>query len=76
MKIGFEGGACMFSLEENGEPPDSAPSITFKGLGLGTPLGMFPYEIFPASSDFDARFDAALSSFDLSPFRNRRIDLG
>ncbi len=74
IEVGIEGGACMVSLEDNGDLPKSAPNTTFKGLGLGTPLGMSPYELFPISSDFDASLNAAVASFDYTPFRNRRVD--
>jgi hypothetical protein len=73
VKVGYEGGACMFSLEGDGNLPESA-NAEFKGLGLGTPLGMYPYEFFTVTSTFGPQLSGALGSFDYSPFRNRVVE--
>jgi|ERR1035438_434159 hypothetical protein len=74
LTVGYEGGACMLSLEREGELPQSSKNSDFKGLGLGTPLGIYPYELFTVTSDFGPQLRAALGSFDYSPFRDRKID--
>lgn len=48
-RVGLEGGACMFSFEANGDLPEELDS-RFKGLGLGVPVGMFPYSLWISST--------------------------
>ena len=47
LTVGPEGGACMFSLESKGELPYPMNNKKFRGLGLGLPIGMFPYSLMP-----------------------------
>jgi hypothetical protein len=49
LTIGPEGGACMFSLETKGMLPYPMDNTKFRGLGVGIPVGMFPYSLMPAN---------------------------
>jgi hypothetical protein len=50
LTVGPEGGACMFSLEKKGELPYPLNNTKFRGLGVGVPVGMFPYSLIPGDS--------------------------
>lgn len=46
---GPEGGLAVFSFERNGDYPNSSdPYHKLKGLGVGKPLGRFPFSIWCA----------------------------
>jgi hypothetical protein len=57
----------MFSLEDSGELPDPIDNTRFKGLGVGKPLGMFPYELFPVIGDYDALIKTTIANFTYTP---------
>jgi hypothetical protein len=49
LAVGPEGGACMFSMEAKGELPYPLDTTKFRGMGMGLPVGMYPYSMMPTS---------------------------
>ena len=48
LAVGPEGGACMISMESKGELPYPLDNTKFRGLGVGLPVGMYPFSLMPS----------------------------